>query len=302
MAENLGILERLFHIRAKGSTVKTELLAGLTTYVAVAYIIFVNPSILSDAGIPKEAAIAATIWSTVIATTLLGMLTGVCPAPTGLSSLVSASLPDIGPILFKLDIAGALEYGLISIIFSFTVVELFDNMGTLIALSRKAGMMDEKGHIENLDRALMTDSVGTLASSLLGTSTVTTYIEGAAGIAQGGRTGLTALTVAALFVLSIFFAPFVALVPAFATAPALVIVGGLMMSEARNINFADFTDGLPAFLTIIMMPLTYSIASGFAFGFVSYVLLKLLTGRVREVSVVMWLIAGVFMINFAMHG
>ena len=238
----------------------------------------------------------------VCATTLLGMLTGVCPAPTGLSSLVSASLPDIGPILFKLDIAGALEYGLISIIFSFTVVELFDNMGTLIALSRKAGMMDEKGHIENLDRALMTDSVGTLASSLLGTSTVTTYIEGAAGIAQGGRTGLTALTVAALFVLSIFFAPFVALVPAFATAPALVIVGGLMMSEARNINFADFTDGLPAFLTIIMMPLTYSIASGFAFGFVSYVLLKLLTGRVREVSVVMWLIAGVFMINFAMHG
>lgn len=440
MSEKDSMLERVFHMRAKGSSVKTELLAGLTTYVAVAYIIFVNPSILSDAGIPKEAAIAATIWSTVIATTLmglvanfptavapgmglnaffayymcgvlglhwtvalgtvfisgmvfllltvtkarqmiidavpmtlkraivvgiglfiafvglkqagivvadkatlvtlgslhtpapllacvgllltgalmslniqgslligvcvvtlLGMLTGVCPAPTSIGSFISFSLPDISPVLFKLDIMGALQYGLISIIFSLTVVELFDNMGTLIALSQKAGMMDKNGHIEHLDRALMVDSVGTVSSSLLGTSTVTCYLEGAAGIAQGGRTGLTALTIAALFVLSLFFAPFVAMVPSFATAPVLIIVGALMLSEVSSIDFTDFTEWLPAFLTIIMMPLTCSIANGFAFGFVSHAALKLLTGRAREVSWVMWIIAAVFMINFAMH-
>jgi adenine/guanine/hypoxanthine permease len=441
MQQNKGIVERFFKLQEKGTTVKTEVLAGLTTFVAMGYIIFVNPSILADAGIPKEAAIAATIWATVIATTIMGlwanfpvgvapgmglnaffayyvcgvmglhwtvalgavfisgivfllltvtrarqmiidavpmnlkssivvgiglfiafiglkgagivvkhdatlvtlgnittpapllaclgllvtgalmafkvqgsmligvvlttiagMLVGACPAPESLSSMVSMNVPSLAPIFLKLDIMGALHYGLISIIFSFTIVELFDNMGTLIGLSRKAGMMDEKGHIENLDKALMTDSVGTLASSLLGTSTVTSYVEGAAGIAQGGRTGLTALVIALLFALSLFFAPFIGLVPAFATAPALLIVGSLMMMEVVHIDFTDPTEGIPAFLTIIMMPLTYSIASGFAFGFVAYAALKLLSGRYREVSPVMWIVCLVFIINFIMHG
>lgn len=441
MQHDKGIVERFFKLQEKGTTVKTEVLAGLTTFVAMGYIIFVNPSILADAGIPKEAAIAATIWATVIATTLMGlwanfpvgvapgmglnaffayyvcgvmglhwtvalgavfisgmvfllltvtrarqmiidavpmnlkssivvgiglfiafiglkgagivvkhdatlvtlgtvtapgpllaclgllvtgalmafkvqgsmligvvlttvagMLVGACPAPESLGAMVSMNVPSLAPIFLKLDIMGALNYGLISIIFSFTIVELFDNMGTLIGLSRKAGMMDEKGHIENLDKALMTDSVGTLASSLLGTSTVTSYVEGAAGIAQGGRTGLTALVIALLFALSLFFAPFIGLVPAFATAPALLIVGSLMMMEVVHINFTDPTEGIPAFLTIIMMPLTYSIASGFAFGFVAYAALKLFSGRYREVSPVMWVVCIVFIINFIMHG
>ena len=441
MQHDKGIVERFFKLQEKGTTVKTEVLAGLTTFVAMGYIIFVNPSILADAGIPKEAAIAATIWATVIATTLMGlwanfpvgvapgmglnaffayyvcgvmglhwtvalgavfisgmvfllltvtrarqmiidavpmnlkssivvgiglfiafiglkgagivvkhdatlvtlgtvtapgpllaclgllvtgalmafkvqgsmligvvlttvagMLVGACPAPESLGAMVSMNVPSLAPIFLKLDIMGALNYGLISIIFSFTIVELFDNMGTLIGLSRKAGMMDEKGHIENLDKALMTDSVGTLASSLLGTSTVTSYVEGAAGIAQGGRTGLTALVIALLFALSLFFAPFIGLVPAFATAPALLIVGSLMMMEVVHIDFTDPTEGIPAFLTIIMMPLTYSIASGFAFGFVAYAALKLFSGRYREVSPVMWVVCIVFIINFIMHG
>ena len=185
---------------------------------------------------------------------------------------------------------------------TFTIVELFDNMGTLIGLSRKAGLMRDDGHIENIDRALLTDSVGTMASSLFGTSTVTSYVESAAGIAQGGRTGLTAVTVAVLFAVSLIFSPLVSLVPPCATAPALIIVGALMMSDVARINFNDFTDAVPAFLTIIMMPLTYSIASGFGFGFVSYAFIKLFTGRGKEVSPFMWCITLLFLANFAMRG
>ena len=140
-----------------------------------------------------------------------------------------------------------------------------------------------------------------MASAVLGTSTVTTYVESAAGVAAGGKTGLTAITVAVLFAASLFFAPLVGLVPAFATAPALIVVGSLMMAEVVHVTFDDITDALPAFLTIIMMPLTYSIANGFAFGFVSYALLKLCSGRFREVNWVMGLISLVFMINFALR-
>ena len=148
---------------------------------------------------------------------------------------------------------GAWNYGIFSIIFTFTVVELFDNMGTLIGLTSKANLVKENGEIENLDKALTTDAVGTICSAIFGTSTVTSYIESAAGIAAGGKTGLTAVTVAVLFLISLFFAPLIGLVPGFATAPALVLVGALMMTSVNQVHFADFTDGLPAFLTIIML-------------------------------------------------
>ena len=441
MRQTNGILERIFKLSAKGTTVKTEIIAGLTTFVAMAYIIFVNPGILADAGIPKEAAIAATIWSAVIGstlmglwanfpvalapgmglnaffayyvcgvvglhwtvalgavffsgivfliltvthirqllieavpmnlkyaivvgigmfiafiglqnagivvkndatlislghlaspapllasigllitaglmarrvqgslligvlvTTILGMICGAAPLPSGIDSIVSFKLPSLAPTFMQLDIMGALKYGIISIVFTFTIVELFDNMGTLIGLSRKAGLMDDNGHIENIDRALTTDSVGTIISSALGTSTVTSFVESAAGVSQGGRTGLTAVTVAVLFAVSLIFAPLIGLVPSFATAPALLIVGALMMMEVSNIDFQDFTEGFPAFMTIIMMPLTYSIASGFGFGFVSYAAVKLFSGRAREVSLFMWIITAMFLINFLMRG
>ncbi len=178
------------------------------------------------------------------------------------------------------------------------MVELFDNMGTLIGITKKAGLMKKDGTIENLDRALTTDSVGTMISAALGTSTVTSYIESATGIAEGGKTGLTAITIAVLFLIALVFAPLIGLVPAFATAPALIIVGAMMMAEVRSIDFEDITEGLPAFLTIIMMPLTASIASGFAFGFVSYTLLKAFSGKIREISLVMWGISICFLINF----
>ena len=191
--------------------------------------------------------------------------------------------------------------GIFSIIFTFTVVELFDNMGTLIGLTAKAGLTDENGHIENLDRALTTDALGTIASAVFGTSTVTSYVESAAGIAAGGKTGLTALTVSMLFLISLFFAPVIGLVPGFATAPALVLVGAMMMAEVTRVQFRDFTDGLPAFLTIIMMPLTSSIANGFAFGFVSYVFMKAVTGRFREINPIMWLVSIAFLVNLVLR-
>ncbi|WP_337374042.1 NCS2 family permease [Mitsuokella jalaludinii] len=437
---NLGFLDRFFKLREKNTTVKTEVLAGLTTFIALAYIIFVNPNILSEAGIPKEAAIASTIWiaalSTmvmgvfanypvalapgmglnaffayyvcgtlglhwtvalgavffsgvlfliltvshirqaiinsvpqnlrvaisvgiglfiafiglkgtgliipdkatfiglghvtdpttmlslfglvltgalmarniqgsiligIIVTTLLSMVLGYSPVPHAIGDVISTSLPHMGETVGKLDIAGAWNYGIVSIIFTFTVVELFDNMGTLIGLTSKAKLIKPNGEIENLDRALTTDAVGTICSSIFGTSTVTSYIESAAGIAAGGKTGLTAVTVSICFLIALLFAPLVGLVPGFATAPPLILVGALMMSEVGKINFVDFSDGLPAFLTIIMMPLTGSIANGFAFGFVSYVFMKTAVGKYKEVSWIMWLVSIAFVINLVMR-
>ena len=435
-----SFIERYFKIREKGSTVRTELLAGMTTFIAMAYILFVNPNILADAGIPKDAAIASTIWIAALAsmamgvfanypvalapgmglnaffayyvcgvlglhwtvalgavffsgvlfliltvggirqaiinavprdlklaisvgiglfiafiglkgtglivensatyvslghvtapttllslfgllftaalmarnvhgsiligifvTTILAMLLGMTPAPHGLGDIISTSLPHMGETFGQLDLAGAWNYGLVSIIFTFTVVELFDNMGTLIGLTTKAKMVKSDGHIENIDKALTTDAVGTMVSAVFGTSTVTSYIESAAGIAAGGRTGLTALAAGVLFLAALLFTPLIGLVPAFATAPALILVGALLMSEVGKIDFSDFTNALPAFLTIIMMPLTSSIANGFAFGFISYTIMKLFAGQYKKVSWIMYLVSIAFLINLALR-
>ena len=433
-------IERYFKIREKGSTVRTELLAGMTTFIAMAYILFVNPNILADAGIPKDAAIASTIWIAALAsmamgvfanypvalapgmglnaffayyvcgvlglhwtvalgavffsgvlfliltvggirqaiinavprdlklaisvgiglfiafiglkgtglivensatyvslghvtapttllslfgllftaalmardvhgsiligifvTTILAMVLGMTPAPQGISDIISTSLPHMGETFGQLDLAGAWHYGLVSIIFTFTVVELFDNMGTLIGLTTKAKMVRPDGHIENIDKALTTDAVGTMVSAMFGTSTVTSYIESAAGIAAGGRTGLTAVAAGVLFLAALLFTPLIGLVPAFATAPALILVGALLMSEVGKIDFSDFTNALPVFLTIIMMPLTSSIANGFAFGFISYTVMKLCAGQYKKVSWIMYLVSIAFLINLALR-
>ena len=435
-----SFVERFFKVREKGSTVRTELLAGMTTFIAMAYILFVNPNILADAGIPKEAAIASTIWIAALAslamgifanypvalapgmglnaffayyvcgvlglhwtvalgavffsgvlfliltvggirqaiinavprdlkyaisvgiglfiafiglkgtgliiensatyvslghvtapttllslfgllltaalmarnvhgsiligifvTTILAMILGMTPAPKGITDIVSTSLPHMGETFGQLDLAGAWHYGLVSIIFTFTVVELFDNMGTLIGLTTKAKMVRPDGHIENIDKALTTDAVGTMVSAMFGTSTVTSYIESAAGIAAGGRTGLTAVAAGVLFLAALLFTPLIGLVPAFATAPALILVGALLMSEVGKIDFSDFTNALPVFLTIIMMPLTSSIANGFAFGFISYTVMKLCAGQYKKVSWIMYFVSIAFLINLALR-
>ncbi|MEC1068936.1 NCS2 family permease [Priestia megaterium] len=436
-APNPAWLDKLFHLTERKTDVKTEILAGITTFVTMSYIIFVNPTILADAGIPKEAAIAATIFATVFATLLFalwanipiavapgmglnafftytvvlgegltwqtglgavfisgvvffiltitglrkkiiegipailksaisvgiglfisfigfkqagiivsskenlvalgqltkpgpflallgfiavtvltarkikgaalisillvsisGMVLGIVEAPKSISSVVSFSMPSMSETFLQMDIKSALHYGLFSIIFSFTLVELFDNLGSMIGLSKKAGLMDEKGEIKGLDKALMADSLATVASAAMGSTAMNAYVENAAGIAEGGKTGLKALVVAMLFLVSLLFTPLISIIPSFATAPILIMVGALMLTEIKNIPLDEITDAVPAFCTIILMPLTFSIGEGLALGFLSYTFVKLLAGKAKEIHWIMYIISAAFIINF----
>ena len=439
VGEPAGLLERIFHLTEMNTNVRTEILAGVTTFVTMAYILFVNPNILKDAGMPINATFAATAiaacvatlimglyanypialapgmglnafftysvvlgmglkWETalgavfisgvifflmtvtkvrewimegvpevlrisigvgiglfiafiglkdgglvvanpatfvqlgdmkslgaivtvfgliitawlmakkvkgglligIVATTGFSMIIGASPLPTGLSSFVNFSNPitAIAPVAFHLDIKGAFNYGLISILFAFTFVDLFDNIGTLLGVSRKAGLLDKNGNLPRAGKALMADSIGTMFGAAMGTPTVTSYIESAAGVSEGGKTGLTAVIVAVLFAVSLIFAPLVGLIPGTATAPVLILVGVLMMGEVVKIKFDDFTDAFPAFMTIVMMPLTFSIAQGLAFGFMSYTIIKLVTGRYKENNPVLYVLTILFIIHF----
>jgi len=412
------MLERLFQLRQRGTSVRTEAIAGITTFLTAAYIIFVNPAILSKAGMDQGAlttvtclvAALATLlialwanaplmmapgmglnafftyslvigqgigWQTalgvvflsgafflvltwvgirekianaipaslrlaasvgigffiafiglqnlglvvksdavlvqlghftpqvlfglgglllailleirrvrgaillaILATAAAGMLCGLTPLPTALVALP----PSPGPIAFQLDIVGALSISLWSTIFTFMFVDLFDSLGTMLAVCREAGLSNEQGEIEQLPRMLQADALATVFGALLGTSTTTTYIESASGVSDGGRTGLASVVTAGLFALAIFFTPVIGAVPAYATAPALILVGVFMMRGISQIDFYNFEEGAPAFLTFVLMPLTYSIATGLAFGFVSFVALKLLLGKARELN------------------
>ncbi|MCR5536717.1 MAG: NCS2 family permease [Succinivibrio sp.] len=437
----LNQISRYFKLQDRHTTISTELMAGLTTFMAMAYIIFVNPSILEASGIPREAAVAATIWSAglcsiamglfanlpigvapgmginaffafyvcgtmglswqtalgavfvsgvvfliltvtklreliieavpdslkaavvvgigmflaviglssagiiiksdatmvtlghiadgkvflsligllimavllaykvkgallygILAVTLLSMLCGLSPVPHSVSDVFSFELPSFADTFMQMDVLGAVKYGLITVIFTFTIVELFDNLCTLIGVTKAAGLMDQNGRLTGMNRALLTDSCGTMLSGVLGTCTVTSYVESTTGIKAGGRTGLTAVTVGVLFLLGFILAPLAGLIPAFATAPAIIIVGGMMMKNVKEIDFDEISEGVPAFLTIVMMPLSYSIGNGFGFGFVSYCLLKTLTGKVKEISWVMWVVSVMFIVSFYLHG
>lgn len=442
MEENMAgdIINSLFKLKEHGTTLKTELTAGATTFIAMAYIIFVNPSMLADAGMSREAAFAATIWAAalttlfmglwanlpialapgmginaffaytvvlgmglpwqtalgavfisglvffllsitklreriirevplnlklatavgigmfiasiglkgagiivddpgtlvalgkisepatllslfgllvtvvlmqlgiqgamllgILGTTVLGMVVGVGPAPAGIGDIMSLDVPSFLPTFLQLDIVAAVKYGLFSVLFTMTMVDLFDTIGTIIGLSRKMGLMKQDGQIEGLGRPLVVDSCGTMLSGLLGTPAVTSYLESSAGVIEGGRTGLTAVTVAVLFLVSLVFSPLVGIVQGYSTAPALIVVGTLMIQEVRNIDFSNMAEALPAFLTIITMPLTCSIATGFGMGFISYVIIRACIGRAKDVSLTMWIVSACFVVSFALH-
>nr|WP_330396835.1 NCS2 family permease [Anaeromicrobium sediminis] len=211
--------------------------------------------------------------------------------------LISAP-PSLTPILFKLDFSNVFSMDMLIVLFTFLFVDMFDTVGTLVGVATKADMLDEKGTLPRAKQALFADAVGTTLGALLGTSTVTTYVESASGVAEGGRTGLTALSTAGMFALALLFSPVFIMIPGAATAPALILVGLFMMSPILKIDFDDFTEAIPAFLAIIMMPLAYSIAEGIVFGMVSYVLLKTLTGKSKEVSPLMYIISILFVIKF----
>ena len=224
----------------------------------------------------------------------IGWVAGLAPAP---ESLVAAP-PSLGPTAFQLNIAGALEVGLVAIIFAFLMVDLFDTSGTLVAVLNEAGLTDGTGRVPGLRRALVADSSATIVGSMLGTSTTTSYVESAAGVRAGGRTGLTALVVAALFLVSIIFAPIATAIPSFATAPAILFVGCVMSRALRHVEWDDLTECVPAMVTALAMPFTYSIATGIGLGFITYVLIKVVGGRRHEVNLAVVVVAALFAIRF----
>jgi len=233
----------------------------------------------------------------IIISTLVGIAMGIVNVPAG---FVPVAIPNFSNnAFFALDIAGALGMGLTTIIFTFTFVELFDTMGTLVGTTSKAGIMQKDGKIPGIGKAMLVDATGVSLGAVLGTSTITAFVESAAGVGAGGRTGLTAVVCGIMFLLALFFTPIVGLIPDAATAPALIIVGSLMMESVKHIDFSDFTEAMPAFMTIIMMPFTYSIANGISFGLVLYPLLKLITGRGREVHWIVYILAALVIVRLA---
>jgi len=215
---------------------------------------------------------------------------------TGIASLP----PSIAPVFLKMDLAALFDTAMLAVVLTFFFIVVFDNTGTLIGVARAAGMMQPDGSLPRLERALVVDSTAAMAGAALGTSTTTSYIESAAGVNAGGRTGLVAVTVAVLFLATLLFAPLAGSIPAFATAPALVFVGCLMMAAAKDIEFDDPTEYVPAAVTIIAMPLTFSIADGIAFGLIAYAGIKLLAGRWAELPVAVCVLAALFILRFAL--
>lgn len=231
----------------------------------------------------------------ILITTVIGIPMGITQLP---SSLISAP-PSLAPTMLKLDIAGVLKFSMFPVIFSLFFTDMFDSIGTFVGVASRTGMIDEEGNLKRGNKALFVDFIGTVLGSLLGTSTVTTYVESASGVTAGGRTGLTAVVVGLLFIASVIFSPIALAVPGEAVAPALIIVGVFMATSLNKINFSDFYEAFPAFLTAIMMPLTYSISFGLAIGFVAYTALMLLAGRGKEVHWIMYFLAAIFILYFA---
>lgn len=429
------MLSNYFKLQEHGTDVRTEVLAGVTTFLTMAYIIFVNPSILGDAGVPKDAVFVATCLAAALGSAIMGLYAnypiGMAPGMglnayfayavvlgmgvpwqtalgavfisgcffvlvtalklreviingiphalrigitvglglfLGLIALKGAGIvtgnqatmvtlgdlhkpeallaivgffaiaaldrlkvrgailigilgvtvlgflfagqkfngivsmpPSVAPTFMQLDVAGAWSMGILNVVLVFFLVELFDATGTLMGVARRAGLLTA-GKMERMNKALLADSTAIVAGSVLGTSSTTAYIESASGVQAGGRTGLTALTVAALFVLCLFFAPLAGTVPGYATAPALLYVACLMVRDLADLDWSDTTESIPGILCALMMPFTYSIAQGIAFGFIAYAVLKLLTGQARNVKLVVWIIAAVFVARFAYLG
>ncbi len=229
----------------------------------------------------------------IIASTIIGFPLGLTQAPAG-----SWAPPSLAPIFFKFDFSQIFTVDMFIVLFTFLMVDMFDTVGTLIGVSAKAGILTKDGKVPNAKQALLADAVGTTVGAILGTSTVTTYVESAAGVEEGGKTGLTALTAAILFLAALFLSPLFLMIPSAATAPVLIMVGLFMISPVKEIDWSDMTEALPAFLTMFMMPMTYSISEGIVFGILSYVLLKVLSGKAKDIPKLTYAIAIIFLISF----
>ncbi|MDY6065979.1 MAG: NCS2 family permease [Finegoldia sp.] len=310
-----GVREAIF--KAIPLTLKKAVSAGIGLFIALVGLSsagIVTPgdgTVLQLSSLATRESLVFIVGLLVIAILLAkdvkgSLLYGILVA-TGLSLLLGVSHyqggspitlpPSIKNVAFKLDFKNIFTADMFAVMFTFLFVDIFDTVGTLVGVSDKAGLLDEKGDLEAAGPALLADAIGTTAGALLGTSTVTTFVESASGVADGGRTGLTSISTAFFFFLSLFLFPIFSMIPSQATAPALVIVGLMMMSSVVDINFDDFTDSIPAFLTIIMMPYAYSIAEGISFGMISYVILKFLSGKRKEISPLMYILALIFLLR-----
>lgn len=294
--------------------------AGIGLFIAFiglrnAGIVVANPATLVSMGNLRDPQTALALFGIVTmaalqarqvrASILLGMLlTTAVGALAGLVSWQPQSYawPDMLSTMGKLDIGAALQIGLLEIVFVFLFVDLFDNLGTLVAVSQKAGLVTPQGEIPRLNRILVSDASATIVGSLTGTTTVVSFIESAAGVAAGGRSGMVAVVTGLLFVLALFMAPLIGAIPAAATAPALVVVGSLMISSVAGIDWENATVAVPAFLTLITIPLTFSIANGLAFGIVTHVLLQVASGQARRVPIAAYALAALLLVRFVYLG
>jgi len=247
------------------------------------------------AGVLISLRIKGALLISILTTSVIGWVTGAAPWPEKLFST-----PDISYTFMQMDLHGLLNVGALGVVFAFFMVDFFDTLGTVTGLSAKAGFLTKDGKVPDADKVLLTDAIGTTLGAVLGTSTVTTYIESAAGIEEGGRTGMTALVTGLLFLgIGLFIAPLAGAIPTFATAPALIIVGYYMLSAIKEVDFSDPTEAIPAFLVLITIPFTYSVADGIGMGFISYTVLKVFNGRWKEVHPLMYVLTLVFIVYFA---
>lgn len=231
----------------------------------------------------------------IIITTLIGIPMGV----TNYSGIVSTP-PSIAPIFCQFEWAHIFSWDMLAIVFTFLFIDMFDTIGTVVGVSVKSGMVDEKGNVDGINKVLMADAVATVAGAAFGTSTTTTYIESASGVSEGGRTGLTSFTIALCFAIALLFSPLFLAIPGAATGPVLFIVGVMMATPVKEIDWEDYSEAIPAFVTMLLMPLAYSISDGIMLGLISYVFLNTLTGKVKKVSVMMWILAILFILRYVL--
>ena len=320
ISAGIGLFLALLGFKNAGIVVaNSSTLVGLADFSALAKgdqaaKLAVTGAVISIVGLVLIAALSTlrvkgAILIGILACTLLGVPFGVTVLPENFSVDFGVQFSDFMQYsLFQMDFAGLFAgsanllaaIGTIAmLVISFSLVDMFDTIGTLLGTAKKANLLDENGNMPGMTKALLCDAIATSAGAMLGTSTVTTYVESSAGVAEGGRTGLTACTTAVCFLLALVVAPFVSIVPACATAPALIYVGGLMLSSVLDLETGeDMSELIPAFLTIAMMPMTYSIANGIAFGLISYVLIKLLCGRWKEINLITVIISALFILRF----
>ncbi len=295
----IGLFLTLIGLKAAGIVVynpATLVSLGVENFAKKEFWIAILGLLIAAAMMVRK--IPGALLVAILVSTAVAVVTGVVPAPESL-----VALPTLDKTFLQLDFVGLLNVGAIGVVFAFFMVDFFDTLGTVSGLSAKAGFMRKDGSIPDSEKILMTDAFGTSFGAILGTSTVTTYIESAAGIEEGGRTGMTALVVGILFiVVGLFVSPIAAIIPSAATAPALILVGFLMLTVIRDIDFSDLTESLPAFAVLVTIPFTYSIADGIGAGFLSYVVLKILAGRWREIHPLMFALAIVFAAYFLYLG